>query len=187
MAREVDVRAILIQGFWVLFLCVLIELAAGATLKGMEGRFKLIPGLAVMTLPLLDLRGNINGALASRLGTALHVGVLEPELKFTAELKANIVASLILSLLASITIGALASAAFVLVGVPVNVISLMTIAVLAGFISGLILASLTVVVAVLTFRHGWDPDNITAPIMATVGDFLTVACIFLVVLVVGVG
>lgn len=187
MPREVDVRGIVVQGLWVLFLCATIELLAGATMKGMEERFALIPGLAVMTLPLLGLRGNINGALASRLGTALHTGIIEPKLRFTAELKANIAASLILSLLVSATIGALVSGAFVLAGVGVGIVSLMTIAVLAGFISGLILASLTVVVAVFAFRHGWDPDNVTAPLMAAIGDLLTVVCIFLVVLLVGVG
>jgi len=177
----------LIQGLWVLFLCALIDLAAGATLKGMEGGFVLLPGLAVMTLPLLGLRGNINGALASRLGTALHTGVIEPKLKFTTELKANLAASLILSLITSATIGVLTSAAFALAGVRVDALSLIGIAVLAGFISGLILASLTVVVAVFTFQHGWDPDNLIAPLMATVGDLLTVICIFLIVLLVGVG
>ena len=187
MAREVDVRGIVIQGLWVLSICALIELAAGATLKGMEGRFALLPGLAVMTIPLLGLRGNINGALASRLGTALHTGIIEPKPRFTAELKVNVIASLILSFLASATIGVLTSTALVLAGVSVNVISLMVVAVLAGLISGLILAALTVIVAVFTFRHGWDPDNVTAPMMATVGDFLTVFCIFLVVLLVGVG
>ena len=185
MAREVDIRGIVVQGLWVLFFCATIELMAGATMKGMEGRFALIPGLAVMTLPLLDLRGNINGALASRLGTALHTGIIGPRFRFTAELKANVAASLVLSLLMSVTIGVLVSAAFVLAGAEVNVISLMAIAVLAGFISGLILALLTVVVAVFTFRHGWDPDNVTAPLMATIGDLLTVVCIFLVALLVG--
>jgi len=187
MAREVDVRAILIQGFSVLFLCALIWVIAGTTLQGMEEGLALLSGLALITPPLLDLRGNINGALASRLGTALHTGVIEPKLKFTADLKANIVATLILSLLASATIGALASAALVLAGVHVNVVSLMTIAILAGFMSGVILASITVVIAVFTFRHGWDPDNVTAPLMTALGDFLTVVCMFLAVLLVGVG
>ena len=185
MAREVNVRSIVVQGLSVLFICALIELAAGFTLKGMEGRFVLIPGLAIMTLPLLDLRGNINGALASRLGTALHTGVIAPKLKLTAELKANLAASLILSLIASATIGGLSWVSGVMMGLTVNILQLMAVAILAGFISGLILALLTISVAVFTYLHGWDPDNITSPAMATIGDFLTVVCIYLAVLLVG--
>jgi len=185
MAHGVNVRAIVIQGLSILLLCTLIELGAGFTLKGMEKRFALVPGLAIMVLPLLDLRGNINGALASRLGTALHTGVIAPKLKLTAELKVNLVASLILSFLASATIGALSWAAGVVMGVTVNVVQLMAVAVIAGFASGLVLALLTVFVAVFTYLRGWDPDNITSPAMATIGDFLTVIFIYLAVLLVG--
>jgi len=181
----VDVRSVVIQGLSILIICTFIELGAGFTLKGMEDRFMLIPGLAIMTLPLLDLRGNINGALASRLGTALHTGVISPKLKLTAELKANLSASLILSLIASATIGGLSWLMGAMMGLPVNILQLMAVAVIAGFTSGLILAFLTVLVAVFTYLRGWDPDNITSPTMATIGDLLTVICIYLAVLLVG--
>ena len=185
MAREVNVRSIVVQGLSILFICTFIELGAGFTLKGMEERFALIPGLAIMVLPLLDLRGNINGALASRLGTALHSGIIRPKLKLTAELKVNLAASLILSFIASTTIGGLSWFVGAMMGLTMNILQLMVVAIVAGFISGLILALLTVFAAVFTYLRGWDPDNITSPAMATVGDFLTVFCIYLAVLLVG--
>ena len=184
MVREVNVRPIVVQGLSILLICTFIELGAGFTLKGMEERFALVPGLAIMTLPLLDLRGNINGALASRLGTALHSGIIRPKLKLTAELKANLAASLILSLIASATIGCLSWFVSIMMGLKVEILRLMAVAVIAGFISGLILALLTVLVTLFTYLRGWDPDNITSPAMATVGDFLTVFCIYLAVLLV---
>jgi len=185
VSRVVDVRSVVIQGLSILIICTFIELGAGFTLKGMEERFRLMPGLAIMALPLLDLRGNINGALASRLGTALHTGIISPRLKLTRELKANLAASLILSLIASVTIGGLSWIFGVMIGLPVDILRLTTVAVLAGFISGLILALLTVFVAIFTYIHGWDPDNITGPTMSTIGDFLTVICIYFAVLLVG--
>ena len=185
MAREVNVRSIVVHGLSILLICTFIELGAGFTLKGMEERFVLVPGLAIMALPLLGLRGNINGALASRLGTSLHSGIIRPKLKLTAELKANLAASLILSLIASATIGCLSWFVSVMMGLKVEILQLMAVAVIAGFISGLILAFLTVLVAVFTYLRGWDPDNITSSAMATVGDFLTVFCIYLAVLLVG--
>lgn len=185
MVKEVNIRAIVIQGLSVLLLCAVIELGAGFALERMKKYIGLLPGLIVMVPPLLDLRGNINGALASRLGTALHTGVIEPRLAMTAELKANIVSSLILSFIASATIGLLSYAICILTGAEtIGVLSLVMIALIAGFTSGLILATLTVFVAVISYIKGLDPDNITSPTMATVGDFVTVACIFLAVLLV---
>ncbi len=186
MVRSVDVRAIVVQGLSILILCAFIELGAGFALKSMEEYLTLLPGLIVMVPPLLGLRGTINGALASRLGTALHTGIIKPRLTMTAELKANMASSLILSFLASAAIGLFAYAASILTGAEtIGVLSLVAIAVIAGFTSGLILATMTVLVAVISYTRGIDPDNITSPTMATLGDFVTVACIFLGVVLVG--
>jgi mgtE-like transporter len=185
MSRVVDVRSVVIQGLSILIICTFIELGAGFMLKGIEGRLTLMPGLAIMALPLLEMRGNIDGALASRLGTALHTGIISPRIKLTRELKANLAASLILSLIASATIGGLSWIFGVMIGLPVNLMRVTTVAVLAGLISGLILVLLTVCVAVFTYIHGWDPDNITSPAMMTIGDFLTVICIYFAVLLMG--
>jgi mgtE-like transporter len=186
MAREVNVRPIVVQGLSVLFLCALIELCAGGVFKGMHGYFTtLMPGLIVMVPPLLDLRGNINGALASRLGTALNAGLIQPRLSLSNEVKVNLASSLILSILASATIGIFAFGVNVLTGAStIGLLELMAIAVIAGFTSGLILAILTVLVAVKTYSRGWDPDNVTSPTMATVGDFVTIGCIYMAVLLV---
>jgi len=42
-----------------------------------------------------------------------------------------------------------------------------------------------VVVSVVSYMRGWDPDNVTAPLMATIGDFLTMISIFLIAILVG--
>ena len=186
MAKVVDVRSIVVQGLSILIICALIELGAGGIFTGMEEYFTVIlPGLIVMVPPLLGLRGNINGALASRLGTGLNTGLIRPRLRLSTEIRANLASSLILSVIASATIGIFSFGVNLLTGTQtVSVVQLVAIAVIAGFISGLILASLTVVVAIFTFRHGWDPDNVTAPLMATIGDFVTIACIFIAVFLV---
>lgn len=190
MGRAVDVRSVVVQGLSVLLICALIELCAGGVFTGMQESFAaFLPGLIVMVPPLLGLRGNINGALASRLGTGLNAGLIRPRLKLSAEIKANLASALILSVIASVTIGIFSFVVNMLmetftINATQLLIQLIAIAVIAGFISGLILASLTVVVAIFTFKHGWDPDNITAPLMATIGDFVTIACIFLAVFLV---
>ena len=186
MVYKVNVRAIVIQGLSILVLCALIELAAGNVMERMKESLTVtLPALIVMIPPLLDLRGNINGALASRLGTALHTGVIEPRLSMSAELKVNLASSLILSFLASATIGILSVGIGALIGKTVHITALLVIAISAGVISGIILAALTVLVSIVSYKRGWDPDNVTAPLMATIGDLITMVSIFLIAILVG--
>jgi mgtE-like transporter len=184
MPQSVNVRAIVIQGLSVLILCAIIEILTGNVMEGMQERITVtLPGLILVIPPLLDLRGNVNGALASRLGTALHTGIVEPKLSMTDELKINVVSFLILSLAASATIGVIASLIGLLFGMSIiNFVALIIISVAAGFISGIILTALTVVISIFAYIRGWDPDNITAPLMATIGDLITMISIFIVVL-----
>ncbi len=186
MAREINIHAIVVQGLSILLLCAIIELGAGKVFEGMQEYFTTImPGLIVMVPALLGLRGNINGALASRLGTGLNAGLIKPRLAMSTEVKVNLASSLILSLIASATIGVFAFGVNLLTGAStIGVLELMAIAVLAGFLSGLILAFLTVFVAIVAYARGLDPDNVTSPTMASIGDFVTIACIYLAVLLV---
>jgi len=103
----------------------------------------------------------------------------------SAELKVNIISSIILSFLASATIGLLSVGVGALFGITsISVLRIVTIAIVAGVVSGVILAAITVVVSIFAYVRGWDPDNVTAPLMATVGDFLTMLSIFLVAVLV---
>ncbi len=185
MARAVDVRSVVVQGLSILVICAFIELGAGIILVGMTDYFTALLGLIVMVPPLLGLRGNINGALASRLGTGLNTGMIKPRLKLSQGIKINLASSLILSIIASAMIGVFSFVVNLITGAQIiGLIQLVSIAVLAGLMSGLILASLTVLVAIFAFKRGWDPDNLTAPFMATVGDFVTILCIYLAVFLV---
>jgi mgtE-like transporter len=181
------IHDIVTQGLSIMIICIIIEFVAGGFLSGMNEYFTvIIPALAIMTPPLLDLRGNVNGALASRLGTGLNAGLIKPRLRWTKEIKVNLLSSLILSFLASSTIGIISYGLNLLVGTKlIGLLNLLGIAIIAGVLSGIILAVITTVVAVFTFVHGWDPDNVVAPLMATVGDFTTIISLFMAVLLVG--
>jgi mgtE-like transporter len=53
------------------------------------------------------------------------------------------------------------------------------ISVIAGIISNLIMLPITMFVSFKSFQHGWDPDNITSPIIAAFGDLFTLPAIIL--------
>ena len=59
------------------------------------------------------------------------------------------------------------------------------IVLIAGLLSGLILTFMTIGIIYLVFRHGYDPDNITGPALATFGDMISMACIFISAILMG--
>jgi mgtE-like transporter len=172
-------RSIFAQGLAVLLACATIQLLAGDLLQRMVDYFTtLLPGIILMVPPLLDLRGNINGAFASRLGTGLHLGSIPAKLRLSPELKVNLLSTLVLSLLASISIGIFAYLVGLFLATEIiGLADILIIALVAGVTSGVILAFLTILVAVFTYLRGWDPDNVTAPLMATLGDLVTILSI----------
>jgi mgtE-like transporter len=53
------------------------------------------------------------------------------------------------------------------------------ISVIAGVISNLIMLPITMFISFKSFQHGWDPDNITSPIIAAFGDLFTLPAIIM--------
>ncbi len=141
-----------------------------------------------MVPPLLALRGNISGALASRLGTALHQGAIDPDSLWGPEVKANVSSSVFLTFMVSLVTGVFASVITLATGMhPFSlkvILNLVSIAVIAGMISSVGLIALTVFVALFSYRRGWDPDNITSPLTASIGDLITVASIYVAIFLV---
>ncbi len=79
-----------------------------------------------MIPPLLALRGNISGALASRLSTALHQGVIDPASLWGSEVKTNVGASVFLTFMVSLSTGVLAFVVTVLTGLHSFSVSLLS-------------------------------------------------------------
>lgn len=169
-------------------ICALFQFGAGSLMGGMKSELELIPGILVMIPPLLAIRGNIGGALASRLGTGLHQGIIDPEIMWSDEVRTNISASILLTLLISITTGILASIVTFLTNMVgfsfLILLKMISIAVISGMMSSFGLIGLTVFVALFSYRKGWDPDNVTSPLIASVGDLFTMTSIYIAVLLV---
>ncbi len=183
---EATVKGIVRQTIFVLLFAAIVQIGAGSVLSGMTDDFSLLPGLIVMVPALLGLRGNISGSLASRLGTALHNGTIKPHFSWNPELRTNILSSTFLTFVMSLNVGVLAFIVTGLTGTtPMLMWKFIAIALIAGLLAGAITIVMTIEVAFAAFRRGWDPDNITSPVMSTVNDFLIVACIYVAVIVVG--
>jgi len=173
-----DIRELVKQSLPLLVICGIGAIIAGNTLGAMIDLFQSIPGLLVVIPAVIAMRGNISTALGSRLGSAYHLGLIDAKNMWNDDLKQNIIGSLLLSLIMSIFIGIFAYATSVILQVHPNLVVLISIVLIAGILSGIILTGLTVVIIYLVFRQGFDPDNMTGPALATFGDVITMLCIF---------
>src|SRR5689334_11044840 len=84
------------------------DLIAGLTLAGLSDQLKLLPGLLVLIPAAIGMRGNIFGALGSRLGTAIHTGTFRISRRRDTVVGQNIWASLALTLSVSLALALLA-------------------------------------------------------------------------------
>lgn len=186
--KDSETVEIIRQALPILVFCALIQFGTGSLLGGMGNRLKIVPGILVMVPPLLALRGNIGGSLASRLGTGLHQGIVNPDVLWGPEVKTNVGASLFLTFLVSLATGILAFLITFLTGLhPASLYLfsvLVSIALIAGMLSSLGLIGLTVLIALFSYRRGWDPDNVTSPLMASIGDLVTMNSIYIAVVLV---
>lgn len=162
-------------------LTTLAEIGAGAILTDIRELYNLLPGLLLVIPGLMELRGNIATGLAQRLGSAVHIGVVGWDQGFNQELSANMKASVLLSGMVSVLLGIGAYCLTLVTQTEsMGFVIMMFITVGVAVCSGVVQAFLTSGVALYAAHRGVDPDNVTIPILATIGDILSVVFILLV-------
>lgn len=174
-----SVRSIVREALPFELIATLGGVVSGVILSGMTNELQMIPGLIVIAPAVLGMRGNISCTLGSRLGSAIHMGLIT-KIENNPELTNNVAGSLLLSLLLSIVLGIVGHVVTVLLGLEsAGVLTLTSIAVIAGVSSGIILAFVAVLLAIGMFRFGFDPDNVVTPAIATIGDIVSMLMIFI--------
>ena len=173
-------KTVFTLGFTALLISSLGDIMAGVTLGFMTDTLELLPGLMILIPAAIGMRGNIFGALGSRLGTSMHVGTFEISLRKGSILRQNMEASLILTMMVSFLMGFLAKVVSTALGVnSISMQQFIFISVFGGVLAGLVLLVVNVIVANLGFRRNWDIDNISAPLLTAAGDIVTLPMLFL--------
>lgn len=163
------------------------DLIAGIVLGSITGTLESIPGLLVLIPAAIGMRGNIFGALGSRLGTALHTGQLERRFSFSGVFGENVYASAVLTLVISTALAFIARVVAVAFGAPsVGVLDLVVISVVGGVISSIFVLAITILVAILSARRGWDLDYVSSPLVTATGDMVTLPSLVIATLLVGI-
>jgi mgtE-like transporter len=100
----------------------------------------------------------------------------------------NVAGAMILTMVMSVALAVLGKAVAVMVGLDATVplLELVLISVLGGLAASLVVLVASVALAWGAVHHGWDLDNVVAPVVSTLGDVLTLPALWLATLVVGV-
>jgi mgtE-like transporter len=163
----------------VILLFAIIGLFTGGFLGGVLAETSVAPGILILVPGMLGLRGNISSALGARLCSGLHLGYISTK-HFSGGLKTNIEISITLSIFLSLVLSVFAWLACSHLGGPcMGLWNFVLISLMTGFLSGVILSFTTSGIAIISYRKGLDPDNITLPAGASIGDVITIICLLI--------
>ncbi|SDA56045.1 mgtE-like transporter [Methanobrevibacter millerae] len=166
------------ESFIALLICALGDLFAGILLGKMTFFLETFPGLLVIIPGAIGMRGNIFGSFASRISTNLHIGMISPKFELSEQLNNNILSSFVLTLILSLFLAIIAKIFCIIFHFEsIALIDFILISVIAGIISTIIMLPVTMFISFKSFNHGWDPDNITTPLIAAIGDLFTLPAI----------
>lgn len=172
-------KSVLVMGLLALTIAAIADLIAGMFLTTMEDVLLLIPGMMIMIYCAIGMRGNIFGAMGSRLGTSMHMGTFQMTFRKKSVLRSNLEAVLTLTLLLSAIMGVVGWLfAYFLFRCTIDIVQFTFISMVGGLLAGIIVVIFNVIIAHEGFKRDWDVDNITAPLIAAAGDIATVPMIY---------
>jgi len=164
------------QRFVALTVGVLAASAGGLVLASAEGTLIDLPGLLLLVPGAIALRGNVFGAVGSRLGTAVHTGTFRLSARPDGVVGQNMLGAAVLSLVLSAVLGVLARGTAVVFGIAptMSLADFVVVSTLGGLLASMFVGLVTVGLAAGSVRFGWDLDNVMAPLVSTLGDLATV-------------
>lgn len=155
-------------------------LVAGVVLKEFLVFALALPGVLVMLPALMNIRGAVESALAARLGTAYHLGLVRPRWGFNSEVRENYIGSLILALIVAIASACFAYYVSFAFGLStLSLPALLGIALLTSVVGALVNSTLTVLFLFWAIRQKMDPDNVVIPVITLLGDFVIIVLAYL--------
>ena len=181
-----SIRRIVFESYQILLISILIGLFAGITLQGSLGRIE--GTLVVMMVPMLNgIGGNLGSILGARLGSALHLGMVEPRLKGKV-LRGNVNASVLTSVGVFSFISVIFFAIAYMWGMGFIGAAKHALAfILAGMLLTPVIIMSTIISAFISFRKGLDPDNVVIPIITSIIDVVAAVCLLIIAInIVGV-
>ena len=172
-----------------LMVAVVASLIAGITLATTTDKLEELPGLLLLVPAALAVKGNIFGALGSRLGTSIHSGAFRLSPRLDTVVGQNTAAAMVLSLVVSVLLGVLAKGVAIAFNVSptMSMADFIVVSAVGGVIASIFVLVITLLLAGGSFRYGWDLDNVVAPLVTATGDVVSLPALVWAAELAGVG
>ncbi|HEX5616090.1 MAG TPA: magnesium transporter [Acidimicrobiia bacterium] len=168
-------------GFVALLVSGATGLIAGITLGRVTGTLEELPGLLILVPAAVGMRGNVFGALGSRLGTAVHMGTFRLSWRIDTHVGQNLASSVVLSTALAWVLAVVAKGFATGFGVAdaISLADFVVISVVGGLLPIVVVMFITVGIAALSARRAWDLDNVAAPVVTAAADSITLPSLVL--------
>jgi mgtE-like transporter len=157
------------------------SLVAGVTLALTTDTLEELPGLLLLVPAALAVKGNIFGALGSRLGTSIHTGTFRLSGRLDSVVGANIAAALLLSLVIAVAIAVMAKGVAITFSISptMSVVDFIVVSAVGGMLASLFILAITLLLAGGSVRYGWDLDNVVSPLVTASSDVVSLPALVL--------
>jgi mgtE-like transporter len=157
------------------------SLVAGVTLAVTTDTLQELPGLLLLVPAALAVKGNVFGALGSRLGTSIHAGTFRLSARLDTVVGANLAAAMLLSLVIAVAIALFAKGVAIAFSISptMSVADFIVVSALGGLLASLVILAITLMLAAGSVRHGWDLDNVVSPLVTAASDVVSLPALVL--------
>ena len=157
------------------------SLVAGVTLALTTDTLEELPGLLLLVPAALAVKGNIFGALGSRLGTSIHAGTFRLSGRLDTVVGANVAAALLLSLVIAVAIALLAKGVAIVFSISptMSVADFVVVSTVGGVLASVLILAITLLLASGSVRFGWDLDNVVSPLVTATSDVVSLPALVL--------
>jgi len=157
------------------------SLVAGVTLAATTDTLTELPGLLLLVPAALAVKGNVFGALGSRLGTSIHAGVFRLSPRLDTVVGQNTAAAMVLSLGMAVALAVLAKGSAIVFDVSptMSLADFIVISTLGGVLASVVVLAITLLLAGGSVRFGWDLDNVVAPLVSATGDVVSIPALII--------
>ena len=176
------------DSFVALVLSAITSLVAGVTLATTTDTLEELPGLLLLVPAALAVKGNVFGALGSRLGTSIHAGTFRLSPRLDSAVGQNIMAAMLLSLVISVVIAVMAKGVAIVFAVSptMSLADFIVVSTVGGMLASVFMLAITLLLANGSGRYGWDLDNVVSPLVTAASDLMSLPALILAAQLAGV-
>ena len=152
-----------------------LSLVAGGLISLFTPQFEAAPWILALFPPVLTIRGGIGGIFSGNLATMLHIGLIRPQMRKNTPVYYQLISSIfVITLIDTLIMGGISFLLNLLLGrVSAQHLTVFMVVPPVACVTAMALSiPLTLMIAIMTFRRGLDPDILVYPILASVNDIV---------------